>query len=114
MESKHFELKLKSEIRNEFIVTAMVADYAWENGKPTDKLLGWRLKTLCPSANYSETIVKMEGEKPPLDKTTVEQGAVLVAFDDITFTPYIGRNGRSIAYSARAKALRLLKGNSAN
>lgn len=109
METKHLELKLKQNIKNEFIVTAIAPLFVWRDGKPTDVVAGWKLRTVCPSAQYAETTVKMEADNPPLEADAVEKEPVLVAFEGLEFTPYISMNGKSIAYSAKAKSLKVMK-----
>lgn len=113
MESKHFDLKLKQSIKNEFIVTSVTPVYLWVNSKPTSEISGWKLRTVCPSAQYAETTVKMEVDNPPLDADAIEKEPVLVAFDELEFTPYVATvNGKStLAYSAKAKGLKVIKSN---
>lgn len=111
METKHFELKLKQNIRNEFILTAIMPQYVWQEGKPTNVVSGWKLRTVCPSAQYAETIIKLEGDNSPLDVESIEKEPVLVAFEGLEFTPYISMSGKSIAYSAKAKGLKVIKPN---
>lgn len=109
MQSKHFDLVLKEGIKNEFIVTAVLPDYVWENGVNTGKIKGWRLKTICPSANYDETLVKIESAEPPLDSEAVEKKPVAVTFTDLEFSSYYSNTLKKLIYQGAASGIKLLK-----
>lgn len=109
MKSKHFDLVLKDGIKNEFIVTAVLPDYIWENGAVTEKVKGWKLRTVCPSASYDETVVKIEVENPPLNAEEIEKAPVLVSFAGLKFTSYFSSVTKRTEYAAKATGVKVLK-----
>lgn len=109
MQSKHFDLMLKEGIKNEFIVTAVLPDYVWENGANTGKIKGWKLKTVCPSANFDETLIKIEAAEPPLDPEAVEKNPISVAFTDLQFSSYYNSLLKKLVYQGTASGVKVLK-----
>ncbi len=109
MKSKHFNLVLKENIRNEFIVTSVLPDYAWENGVATERIKGWKLRTVCPSAAYDETMIKMEVEKPPLEPEAVEVEPVLVSFVGLEFSSYHSSITKRTEFTGKATGLKVLR-----
>jgi len=109
MQSKHFDLILKEGIENKFIVTAVIPDYIWENGENTGKIKGWKLKTVCPSANYDETLIKIETTEPPLDAEAVEKNPVSVTFMDLDFSSYYNSLLKKLVYQGTASGVKVLK-----
>lgn len=111
MKAKHFTLKLIDSIQNYFIVTGVFADYEWVDGKATDKLKGFKLRTVCPSANYDETIIKMEVNTAPLDPDKVAESPIAVAFDGLTFSSYHNSSTGRQEFIGKATGLRPIKNN---
>lgn len=111
MKSKHFKLVLIDTIKNLFIVTGVFPDYEWLDGKSTDNLKGWKLRTVCPSASYDETIIKMEVKNAPLDPDKVAEEPVAVSFDGLTFTSYHSSATGRQEYVGKATGLRVVKEN---
>ncbi len=109
MKAKHLKLTLADGVKNEFLVTACTKDYVWENGKQTDKLKGYKLRTVCPSAGFEETFVKIETSKEPLNADSLEENPVAVSFEELTFTSYYSLATKRIEYSASAKGLKVIK-----
>lgn len=108
MKTKHFQLSLKDEIKNQFIVTGVYPDYEWKDGKPTEKLKGYKYRTVCPSAGYDETIVKIEQTKPSVDPDTVETQPVLVSFEQLEFKSFYNNTSGKLEYTAKATGLKVL------
>lgn len=109
MKAKHFNLKLKPEIKNEFIITNAYPAYEWENGKPTDKKKGWTLRTVCPSAQFDETMIQVDGENPPLDLDKLEEEPFMAVFENLEFTSYYSAKLNKVVYSAHATGLHPVK-----
>lgn len=108
MKAKHFNLVLKKEIQNEFIVTAMYKDLEWVDGKPTNKIKGYKLKTVCPSAQYDETIVKIECQNPPLDEDALNKNPITVTFENLTFSSYYNSNSNRTEYVGKASGVKVI------
>lgn len=102
MKAKHFNLKLKPEIKNEFIITNAYPTYEWENGKPTDKKKGWTLRTVCPSAQFEETMIQVDGENPPLDLERLEEEPMMAVFENLEFASYYSAKLNKVVYTAHA------------
>ena len=105
MKAKHFILKLKSEIKNEFIVTNAYPAYEWEDGKPTDRKKGWTLRTICPSAQFEETMIQVDGENPPIDLDKLEEEPMYVVFENLEFSQYYSSKLNKVVYTAHATGL---------
>ena len=99
---------LKKGIKNEFIVVGIYKDFEWIDGKPTENLKGYKLKTVCPSAQYDETIIKFESQVPPLDENLLENNTVKVSFENLTFNSYYNSNFNRTEYVGRATGLKII------
>lgn len=111
MKSKHFNLTLIDSIKNFFIVTGIFPDYEWIDGRATDNLKGWKLRTVCPSAGYDETIIKMEVKNPPLDPDKVSENPVTVSFEGLTFTSYHSSSTGRQEFVGKASGLKIIRDN---
>ena len=109
MKSKHFQLKLIDSVKNVFIVTAVFPDYEWKDGKPTDHLKGYKLRTVCPSAQFDETVIKMECFEAPLDPERVSANPVTVSFENLTFTSYRNPSTGRQEFIGKASGLKILR-----
>lgn len=109
MKPKHFNIVLKKEIKNEFIVTGMYKDYEWVDGKPTDTIKGYKLKTVCPSAQYDETVIKIEAQNPPLNEENLRDSSVKVTFENLTFMSYFNSNTKKTEYIGKATGLKIIE-----
>lgn len=109
MKAKHFNLVLKPEIKNDFYVTYCYPDYVWENGHQSSEQRGWKLKTVCPSASFDETIVKIDGKEPPFDISLLEKSPIRVSFEDLSFTSYINPQTKMLTYQGHATGVKVLK-----
>jgi len=109
MKAKHFILKLKPEIKNEFIITNAYPAYEWADGKPTDKKKGWTLRTVCPSAQFEETMVLIDGENPPLDLDKLENEPFTAVFENLEFSSYYSSKLNKVVYTAHATGLHAMK-----
>lgn len=109
MKSFHFDYVLKAHIKNYFIVTAVFPDYEWENGKATDKLKGYKLKTVCPSAHYDETVIKIDVEKCLLTSDEVLKAPVPVTFENLTFSSYFSPQTGKTEYVGKATGMKIIK-----
>lgn len=110
MKNKHFDLKLKATIKNEFIVTGVYPDFEWKDGKPTENIKGYKLRTICPTANYDETIVKIEGTMPPIQPEAVANNPAVVAFENLTFSSYFSSKTKKIEYVGQATGIKIIDG----
>lgn len=111
MKAKHFTLKLIDSIKNIFIVVAVYPDFEWVDGKATDTLKGYKLKTVCPSANFDETIIKIESKIAPLDPEKVAECPVTVAFENLEFSSYHSSITGRQEFVGKASGLRVIKDN---
>lgn len=109
MKAKHFILMLKPEIRNEFIATNIYPNYKWVDGKPTNEQEGWTIRTVCPDAQFEEMLVRIETNEPPLDREKLENEALHVSFDDLTFTSYYSTKMGKQVFQGHATGLKILK-----
>ena len=109
MKAKHFIMTLKPEIKNEFIATNIYPNYKWVDGKPTDEQEGWTIRAVCPSAQFEETIVRIDTSDPPLDIDKLESDPQQVSFDNLTFTSYYSMKIGKQVYQGHATGLKLLK-----
>ena len=108
MKSKHFKLTLKEGIKNLFIVVGVYPDYVWENGKSTEEIKGYKLKTVCPSASYDTTIIKMETARAPLDPDAVNDNPVTVPFEGLEFSSYINPSTGKTDYVGKATGIKVI------
>lgn len=111
MRSKDFKLSLADGVKNEFIVTAVYPSFEWDkiNNQATDKVIGYKLKTVNPSAAYSEAVIKMDGTVPPIDPEEIEKEPAFVTFGGLVFKQYFNNSTGRADFIGYAETLKRLK-----
>lgn len=93
--SELYELRMRRDIDNRFLLIGLKPYYAYENEKKTDKVLGFVYDVLP----LSDKTVGVKSIKVPgqaiVSKADISANDIIVGFENVRFTPYFdNRAGR--------------------
>lgn len=89
--SELYELTLRKDIKNRFLVTGVRPYFTYRDGKRTDAIEGYKYEVLPLSdKTVGVCTIKVPGQ-PAISTDAVLKNDIIVSFENITFTPYYSK-----------------------
>lgn len=97
MDIKDVAIDAYKTVGTELLLVGVAPSYAYENGRRTDTIIGYKYEVVLPQRAYDKISVKIEGD---LRIELQENETVFVALDNLTLTPYWTPQGYRISTTA--------------
>lgn len=97
MDIKDVVIDAYKTVGTELLLVGVAPSYAYEDGKRTDKIVGYKYEIVLLQHAYDKVSVKIEGD---LRIELQENEAVFVALENLTLTPYWTPQGYRISTNA--------------
>lgn len=96
------------------ILSRVIENYAYENGKRTDKKRGYKVEIVCPCNHFEKISVKMENLTAiPITQTEIDEKNACGSFIYVTFEGFAGKlwqdSSRQVRISATADEIVFLE-----
>ena len=100
--SELYELKMRSDIENRFLVIGVRPYYVYEDDKRTDKVAGHTYDVL-PLSDKSIGVqsIKVPGQSA-ISKAAISENDIIVGFENVRFTPYYSNRTHKREISIKA------------
>ena len=97
MEIKDLVIDVKRTVGDDLVLVDMVPVFVYEDGKRTDKIIGYRYVVSMPRHAFDKISVKIEGDK---QLEMPENEYPVVEFDDLEIRVYWTPDGYRVGASA--------------